>query len=90
MLRIIVFALIVLMTADLCAQQQGFGIVPDKKYLWFGGATEAAEKKSARPVVQAPPFCGKKRRDMGNKLPLPFGVSVIAGREHSPSGQFAC
>ncbi len=76
MYRLIVFILVLLITADIAAQQQGFGIVPNKKYLWFGGSTKAGEKKSVKPVTQAPPFCGKKRRAAGNQLPLPFGVGI--------------
>jgi hypothetical protein len=75
-LRITIAVLFVFFTLEFIAQEQGFGVVPHKKYLWFGGSTPAAEKNSIKPVSQAPPFCGKKRRNAGNFLPLPFGAGI--------------
>jgi hypothetical protein len=76
MIRSLVLVLLFCFALDSLAQQQGFGIIPDKKYLWFGGSVSAEDKKAAKPVSLAPPFCGKKRREMGNRLPLPFGAGL--------------
>ncbi len=59
------------------AQQSDLGIIPGKKYLWFGNADDEGLKESAQPVVSFPPLCGKKRRALGHDLALPFGASAV-------------
>lgn len=61
---------------ELFSQQQGFGIIPDKKYLWFGHDDTSKIGETAKPIVQVPPLCGKKRRNLGHDLPLPFGAGL--------------
>ena len=58
------------------AQHSDIGIVPSKKYIWFGRDDESGIQVNANPVVQVPPACGKKRRSLGHDLPLPFGTAV--------------
>ncbi len=59
----------------LSAQQTDFGIIPNKTYLWFNNDNADLSEK-AKPLVQIPPLCGKKRRDMGHDLAMPFGVTA--------------
>lgn len=68
--------LLMIFNVNLTAQQQGVGVIPDKKYLWFKGPTPFEDKQRVEPVVQVPPICGKKRRANGLDLPLPFGVGI--------------
>lgn len=70
--------LLMLLLPALSAQERGPGIIPGKAYLWFGGTTSPEDKDLASPVTQAPPFCGKKRRQAGNVLSLPFGAGIHA------------
>ena len=60
----------------LLSQQSDYGIIPGKKYIWFGKSDNSKLSEKAKPVVQIPPFCGKKRRNMGHDLALPFGTAV--------------
>ena len=59
----------------LTAQESDFGIISNKTYLWFNNhKTKLSE--TAKPIVQVPPLCGKKRRNLGHDLPLPFGTGA--------------
>jgi hypothetical protein len=59
------------------AQKSDLGIIPGKKYLWFGSLENEMLEEKARPVVSFPPFCGKKRREIGHDLALPFGATAV-------------
>jgi len=63
------------LTKSSFSQQSGFGIIPDKQYLWFNNANKTLVE-TAIPIVQVPPTCGKKRRAAGNDLALPFGTTA--------------
>ncbi len=76
MTKYLVLICILLISFKLFSQQQGFGIIPEKKYLWFGDDDNSQIGETAKPVVQVPPLCGKKRRALGHDLPLPFGVGL--------------
>ena len=60
----------------LSGQQSDYGIIPGKKYVWFGKPDNSELLEKARPVVQIPPLCGKKRRNLGHDLALPFGTTA--------------
>ena len=59
------------------AQLSDLGIVPGKTYLWFGNQDQPALEETAKPIVLVPPSCGKKRREMGHDLALPFGTAAL-------------
>jgi hypothetical protein len=65
-----------LFSGVLTAQQSDYGIIPGKSYLSFSRKSKAALQETAKPVVMVPPSCGKKRREMGHDLALPFGITV--------------
>jgi len=67
--------LFLFVSMDVFGQQSGFGIMPEKRYLWFTN-TDRTLTETAKPVVQVPPTCGKKRRAAGNDLALPFGTTA--------------
>ncbi len=60
----------------LSGQQSDYGIIPGKKYVWFGKSDISELSEKAKPVVQIPPLCGKKRRNLGHDLALPIGATV--------------
>ena len=59
------------------AQLSDLGIVPNKTYAWFGNQEQPELNETAQPIVLVPPSCGKKRRDNGNDLALPFGATAV-------------
>ena len=59
-------------TEVVCGQYADISGVPKKTYHWFGGDTAQLVQK-AKPITLHPPVFGKKRRNNGMILPLPFG-----------------
>ncbi len=62
------------------AQESGGGARKDSRAIWLADCNEkieeAREAWQVEPVSQFPPFFGKKLRNKGYSLPLPFGVGV--------------
>ena len=57
------------------AQSAGISGMPAKTYHWFGNDTSKLVQK-AKPILLHPPVFGKKRRNNGMILPLPFGAGI--------------
>lgn len=57
------------------AQQRGIGISVEKKPLWFGSSV-GNNSKIEKPILEFPPFCGKKLRANGNSVQFPFGIGL--------------
>jgi hypothetical protein len=70
--KTIVFLFFLAIAVPAFAQQQGLGIVFSEKTLAGKNFASAA----VQPLVQVPPLCGKKKRDEGFNLPLPFGTGI--------------
>ncbi len=68
-------AFMLFFTPVLQAQSGGVSGVPKKSYWWFEKDTVKLVQE-AKPVILHPPVFGKKRRNNGMILPLPFGVGV--------------
>lgn len=66
----------ILISSGLVGQNSDYGIIPQKTYSWFGKSDNAILKETTEPIVLVPPACGKKRRELGNDLPLPFGTGI--------------
>jgi len=75
-LAVILFVILSSVTIDVLGQSQGFGGIPKKTYWWFGKKGNTGLHQESKPVSQFPPFCGKKRRNNGMVLPLPFGTGI--------------
>lgn len=63
-------------TARLASQDSDYGIISQKTYWWFNNSGPKQLKENAKPVVQIPPICGKKKRKLGNDIALPFGIGA--------------
>lgn len=63
-------------TARLASQDSDYGIIPQKTYWWFNNSGPKQLKENAKPIVQIPPICGKKKRKLGNDIALPFGIGA--------------
>ena len=50
--------------------------MPQKTYWWFGHKNEADLHQENKPVGLHPPIFGKKRRENGMILPMPFGEGL--------------
>lgn len=78
----ILITLLLLLFCSVCpysvvlGQSSDYGIIPDKSYTWFGDNNKETLIEKAKPIVQVPPVCGKKRRGLGHDLPLPFGTGI--------------
>jgi len=70
------FILLIVTGYGLVGQSGGVNGMPKKTYWWFGQKSPTELKQQAKPVSQHPPFCGKKRRNNGMVLPLPFGTGL--------------
>ncbi len=57
------------------AQQQGFGCINNRKLFSFSGI-EKNNEKTTKPIVETPPLFGKKARNNGRDLSLPFGIGL--------------
>ena len=68
--------LLLCMPVVLSGQQSDYGIIPKKKYVWFGKSDQSILSEDAKPIVQIPPMCGKKRRGLGHDLAMPFGLTA--------------
>jgi len=62
--------------SDIYGQNSDYGIIPDKTFIWFGTRNADSLTENAKPIVQLPPACGKKRRGLGHDLSLPFGTGI--------------
>ena len=71
----LIVAIMWMIPYSLHSQLSDVGIVPAKRYLWFNDTSKVV-LENAKPVVNIPPLCGKKRRDLGHDLALPFGAAV--------------
>lgn len=75
-IAIILFLVLIISAAGVYGQSEGFGVMPEKTYWWFGNQSTAQLHQNAKPVSLFPPFYGKKRRNNGMVLPLPFGTGL--------------
>ncbi len=62
---------------SLYAQQQGFGYIKNKELLSFSGI-EKNNSNTVTPIINTPPFFGKKARKNGIDLPLPIGIGIYS------------
>ena len=84
MVKFIKYLLFLLVAVATCQyslpQTSGAGAKKDAEPIWLSDCEKKLEeyRKSmeVEPVSQFPPFFGKKIREMGYSLPLPFGVGV--------------
>jgi hypothetical protein len=67
----------------LFSQSGGISGMPGKTYHWFDNDTIKLVQ-TAKPVTMHPPVFGKKRRNNGMILPLPFGAGVTFFRFTQP------
>lgn len=69
--------LLVFIQSEVVAQQQGFGCIQDQEFLSLSGI-EKNNSLVNKPIVDIPPVFGKKARENGRSLPLPFGAGIYA------------
>ena len=70
--QLLLFTFLVAMAISSSAQQSGLGIAFKEKNL----SGEKFNTSSVQPLVQIPPICGKKKRNEGFNLTLPFGSGL--------------
>jgi len=76
------------------AQNSGAGAKKDAEPIWLSDCekkiNEYRKTTKVEPVTQFPPFFGKKIREMGYEIPLPFGVgmSFMAMRQTNKISNF--
>jgi len=75
-------------------QNSGAGAKKDAQPIWMADCADKMEElrksREVQPISQFPPFFGKKIREMGYSIPLPFGVgaSFMAMRQTNKISDF--
>jgi len=80
MKKLIVLILVIMAGSLIHAQNSGAGAKKNAEPIWLSDRENKLDtfrkSREVKPIVDFPPFFGKKVREMGYSLPLPFGVGA--------------